>query len=159
MTYAIADEPLDTSWRNLVVHPSGPVLAELLCGSWLALPWFVFNAYALGSPTRRKELALCGVQLGVTIVLGALLLWLVDSRVIESRTIIQLSLLGIVAWKLGIAYAISVVQGRVFAVHELYGGAARSPTLVIMAGLVLRDHVYALFDHPLWGIIVTGATS
>ena len=156
MAYAIADEPHETPWRHLVVHPNAPLLAEMLCGTWLALPWFAFNGAAIGSPTRRKELALCGIQLAVTTVLGALLLWLVGHHVIESRTIIQLWLLGITTWKLAIAYTITVVQGRTFQVYELYGGGVRSPTLVIMLGLVLRDHVFGLFDHPLWGIVVTG---
>ena len=54
MTYAIADEPIETQRRHLVVDPSGPLLAEMVCGTWLSLPWFAFNAMAMGSPTRRK---------------------------------------------------------------------------------------------------------
>jgi hypothetical protein len=159
VSYVIADEPHETSWRHLVVHPNGPLLAEMLCGTWLALPWFIANSYALGSPTRRKELALCGLQVAVTIVLGLVVLWLRDSHLIESRTVLQICLLGIVTWKLAIAYAITRVQGAAYQVYELGGGNGRSPTLVIMSGLVLKDYVFGLFDHPLWGIIVTGIES
>lgn len=156
MSYLIADEPHDSSWKNLVVHPNAPLLAQILCGSWLALPWFVFNSYAIGSPSRRKEIMLCATQLAGTLVLGALLLWARGNGVIESRTLFQLGLLAITGWKLAVGYAITRTQSVPFQVHEQAGGASRSPTLVIMSGLVLNDFVLGLFDHPIWEIIIAG---
>ena len=38
MSYLIADEPHDSSHPKLVVHPQAALLAQMLCGSWLALP-------------------------------------------------------------------------------------------------------------------------
>jgi hypothetical protein len=156
VTYAIADEPHDTAWKNLVVSPSGPLLAEIVVGSWMSLPWFAINAIALGSPTKRKEIVLCVVQLIVTALLGTALLWADDRDLIESRTLLQLLLLVIVAWKLYIAHTITTIQQRVYQVYEAYGGPARATTFVIAGGILLRPYVQGLFDDPLWDIIVMG---
>ena len=156
MSYAIADEPHDTPWKNLVVSPSGPLLAEIVVGSWMSLPWFVLNAVVLGSPTKRKEILLAIIQLIVTVVLGSLLLWADDHDVIESRTLLQLSLLVITTWKIYIAHSITKVQQRAYQVYELYGGKARATTFIIAGGILLRPYVQGLFDDPLWDIIVMG---
>src|SRR5688572_3426638 len=114
MSYEIADEPHETPWRHLVVNPSGPLLAEMVCGSWLAIPWFAFNAIAMGSPTKKKEISMCVAQLAGTGVLAAILIALVNADIIESATVIRLCLLGIVTFKLGMGYALHIVQSRTF---------------------------------------------
>lgn len=156
MTYAIADEPIETQRRHLVVDPSGPLLAEMVCGTWMSLPWFAFNAIAMGSPTRRKEIALCVLALAVTIVLGAAVLALRERGVIESATVLRFAILGIVTWKLAMARAIYTLQARTFHVYEYYGGPVRSATYAVTTGWMLRDVVLGLSDDPLWGIIVSG---
>ncbi|HSK05428.1 MAG TPA: hypothetical protein VK932_29465 [Kofleriaceae bacterium] len=156
MSYSIADEPIESSRRHLVVDPSAPLLAEMVCGSWLSLPWFAFNAIAMGSPTRRKEIALCVLTLAVTTVLGATVLALREIGVIESRTVLRFAILGIVTWKLAMAYAIHTLQARTFHVYEYYGGPVRSASAVISTGWLLRDVVLGLSDDPLWEIIVSG---
>ncbi len=156
MSYAIADEPHDTAWKHLVVSPSGPLLAEIVVGSWLSLPWFAVNAIAMGSPTKRKEIALCIGQLLVTALLGTLLLWADDHDLIESRTLLQLAILVIVTWKIFIAHTITKIQSRAYQVYELYGGPARTTTFIIAGGILLRPYVQGLFDDPLWDIIVMG---
>jgi hypothetical protein len=138
------------------VDPSAPLLAEMVCGSWMSLPWFAFNAVAMGSPTRRKEIALCVLTLAVTTVLGATVLALREIGVIESRTVLRFAILGIVAWKLTMAYAIHTLQARTFHVYEYYGGPVRSASVVISTGWLLRDVVLGLSDDPLWEIIVSG---
>ena len=156
MSYAIADEPIESSRRHLVVDPGGPLLAEMLCGSWLSLPWFAFNAIAMGSPTRRKEIALCVLTFAVTAVLGWTVLALREAGVIESRTVLRFAILGIVTWKLAMAYVIHTLQARTFHVYEYYGGPVRSSSYVISTGFLLRDVVVGLSDDPLWVIIVSG---
>lgn len=156
MAYAIADEPIESSRRHLVVDPSAPLLAEMVCGSWMSLPWFAFNAIAMGSPPRRKEIALCVLTLAVTAVLGATVLALREIGVIESRTVLRFAILGIVTWKLAMAYAIHTLQARTFHVYEYYGGPVRQASAVISTGWLLRDVVLGLSDDPLWEIIVSG---
>jgi hypothetical protein len=156
MTYAIADEPIETSRRHLVVDPGAPLLAEMVCGSWLSLPWFAFNAIAMGSPTRRKEIAMCVLALAGAAVLGYAVLALRGIGVIESRIVLRFALLGIVTWKLAMAYAIHMLQARTFHVYEYYGGPVRSASYAISTGWLLRDFVIGLSDDPLWVIIVSG---
>jgi hypothetical protein len=154
--YAIADEPIETSRRHLVVDPSAPLLAEMVCGSWLSLPWFAFNAIAMGSPTRRKEIALCVLTLVGAAILGAGVLALREHGVIESRTVLRFALLGIVTWKLAMTRVIYTLQSRTFHVYEYYGGPVRSASYVLSTGWWLRDLVIGLSDDPLWVIIVSG---
>jgi hypothetical protein len=156
MSYQIADQPIDSSLRDWVVRPSAPLLAVMLCGTWLAWPWFAFNAIAMGSPTRRKEVALCAAAFAGTAGLGALLLALVDAGLLPKGAPLRLALLAVVAFKLAISYYIALVQGRTFHVYEYYGGPVRNASRLISAGWLVRGLVFGLSDHPLWGIIVSG---
>lgn len=156
MSYQIADEPVETSLRSYVVRPGAPLLAAMLAGAWLAWPWFAFNAIAMGSPTRRKEIALCVAALAGTAALGAILLALLDTGVLPRGVPLRLAVLGVVAFKLAITYHISSVQSRTFHVYEYYGGPVRSAGRILGAAILLRGFVIGLVDHPLWIIIVAG---
>ena len=46
------------------------VLAIMFGGAWLSWPWFVFNGFVVGSPTRKKELALVLVGFAGNFVLS-----------------------------------------------------------------------------------------
>lgn len=156
MAYSIADEPVESQWRNLAVNPAGPLLAEMMCGSWLSIPWFAVNAIALGSPTLKKELAMCAAAFVVAATLAVALVWSIDREIIVSDTAIRLCVLAIISWKMFIAYAINIVQLRTFHVYEYYGGAVRRATAVVATGYLLRDFVFDLSDNPIWKIIVMG---
>ena len=155
--YQIADEPTPSdALGNFVFEPRGPLLATMMCGAWLAWPWFAINAIAMGSPTKKRELAMCGAALAGTIVLAFVVRGLVDTGVIESAFVLQLALLGISAWKVGMAYAISNVQQRAFDVYVFYGGRIQRTMLVLMLGQYLRGVVIGVSDDPIWRIIVSG---
>ncbi len=158
--YQIADEPTPSDvLGNAVCSPSGPLLATMMCGAWLAWPWFAFNAIAMGSPTKRRELAMVGLALGGTIVLAIVVRALVGAGIIESAFVLQLALLGISAWKVGMAYAISTVQTRAFDVYTLYGGKVARAMVVLILGQYLRRLVLGVTDDPIWQIIVSGGPS
>lgn len=156
MSYQIADEPVETSLRAYVVRPSAPLAAIMLGGAWLSWPWFAFNAIAMGSPTRRKELALCAAAVLGTGVLGALVIALARAGFIPAGAPLRLAVLAIVTFKLTITYSIATVQDRTFHVYEYYGGPVRAAGAILGAGYVLRDLVIGLSDDPLWIIIVAG---
>jgi hypothetical protein len=156
MSYQIADEPVETSLRSYVVRPSMPLLASMLAGAWLAWPWFAFNAIAMGSPTRRKEIALCAAAFVGTAVLGAIVLALFDAGVLPAGAPVRLAVLGVVTFKLAISYHISAVQSRTFHVYEYYGGPVRAAGRILGAAVLARGFVIGLVDHPLWIIIVAG---
>jgi hypothetical protein len=156
MTYQIADEPHETSLAAYVVRPTAPLLAAMVAGAWLSWPWFAFNAIAMGSPTKRREIGLClGAFVG-TAALAALLIALVDGELITSRLVIRLGVLAIVTFKLTITYYISTVQNRTFHVYQYYGGAVRAAGAILSAGYLLRGLVVGYSDDPLWVIIVAG---
>ena len=124
MSYEIADEPTPAAgWENLVFQPTAPLLGIMWCGAWLAWPWFIVNAIAMGSPTARREIKLCLIGLGGTLALALFVFGLVDAGIIESRVALQIALLSVVAFKLGVAYAVSTIQQRTFHVYTYYGGA------------------------------------
>jgi len=156
MTYQIADEPVETSLRAYVVRPSVPLLASMLAGAWLSWPWFAFNAIAMGSPTRRKEIALCIAAFAGTGLLGALVIELARAGVLPAGAPLRLALLGIVTFKLAITYYISMVQERTFHVYEYYGGPVLAAGRILTTGYLLNGLVIGLSDHPLWIIIVSG---
>lgn len=156
MTYQIADEPHETSLAAYVVRPSAPLLAAMVAGAWLSWPWFAFNAIAMGSPTKRKEIGLCVGAFVGTAALAALLIALVDGEVITSRLVIRLAVLAIVAFKMSVTCYISAVQDRTFHVYQYYGGAVRAAGAILAAGYLLRGLVIGYSDNPLWIIIVAG---
>jgi hypothetical protein len=152
--YQIPDEPRAGRLGELVVRPSAPLLAAMLCGGWLAWPWFAFNAIAMGSPTRKKELLLCGLAVAGTALLALIAFALIDAGVIRTETTARLAGLAIVTWKLGLAYLVNTVQERTFHVYEYYGGRIRGAMPVLLAGFWLRPVVMGLIDDPLWRVIV-----
>jgi hypothetical protein len=156
MTYHIADEPHETSLAAYVVNPTAPLLAAMMAGAWLAWPWFIFNAIAMGSPTKKKEIALSIGAFVATGVLAATLIALVEHEVITTRLYIRLAILAIVTFKLGATYYISTVQNRTFHVYQYYGGSVRASGAILAAGYLLRGLVVGLSDDPLWIIIVAG---
>jgi hypothetical protein len=156
MTYQIADEPIETSLRAYVVRPSTALFAIMVGGAWLSWPWFAFNAIAMGSPTRRKEIALCVAAVIGTGVLGALVIALARAGVIAEGVPLRLALLAVVTFKLTITYYIAIVQDRTFHVYEYYGGPVRAAGAILTAGYLLRGLVIGLSDDPLWIIIVAG---
>jgi hypothetical protein len=159
MTYQIADEPTPpASLKSLVCRPSAPLLAAMVCGAWLAWPWFAFNAIALGSPTRRRELLACAAGAFGSVALAVAIFGLVRLGVIESRITLELALLGVTTWKLAMAQYVCGLQSRTFDVYAYYGGGVRSPRAVLIAGYYLRAIVLGLIDHPLWIIIVAGGS-
>jgi hypothetical protein len=156
MSYEIADEPTPAAgWENLVFQPSAPLLGIMWCGAWLAWPWFIVNAIAMGSPTLRREIKLCAIGLLGTLALALAVFGLVDAGVIESKVTLQIALLGVVAFKLAMAYAVSKIQARTFHVYTYYGGTAQKALYVLIAGSYLRDLVLGVSSHPVWRVVLS----
>jgi hypothetical protein len=157
MSYEIADEPEPhESLGNLVFDPTAPLLAGMLCGAWLAWPWFIVNSIAMGSPTRRREITLCLAALAGSVALALMVYGLVDAGVIESKVTLQIALLMITAFKLGMAYAVSTLQSRTFHVYTYYGGGVRNAAYVITIGMYLSGLVLGASENPIWRVVLDG---
>ena len=154
--YVVPDEPKRSRFNHLAVSPNAPLLAAMMCGAWMMWPWFALNAIAIGSPTRKREVMVSAVGAAGTIVLAALVAALLEGGYLESKTAIRLVVLGVATWKLSLAYYLSVIQGRTFAVYRYYGGIVRNATYVIVAGYYVRKVLLGMTDDPFWIIILLG---
>ncbi len=154
--YVVPDEPRRSSFNNYAVSPNGPLLGAMLCGAWLTWPWFAFNAIAIGSPTRKREVTISALGAAGTIILAALISFLLSDGYLESKTAIRLAVLGVATWKLSLAYYLTVIQNRTFSVYRYYGGVVRKATYVLVAGYYVRRLLIDMTDDPFWIIILLG---
>ena len=143
-SYRLPDEPRPGALGQLVVHPMWPLLAVMFGGVWLSWPWFVFNAWALGSPTRvRETLTAVAGFVGSCVLFGALIMTSVALDLPDAA--LKYLFLALVIWKLGVSYLLAELQGRGFEVYAWYGGVARNGLFVAVAGgLVLGPYVKQL---------------
>ena len=134
------------------MNPFWPLLAQMLGGSWLALPWFVLNGVALGSPTQRREWLCAAASLLGSVALVFSIGRAVDAGTLEGMSL-RLAMLSIVALKITVAYALFVMQSRSFELWQYFGGKARNGVLVLMAGFFVRAKLLAaLGAYPLLAI-------
>jgi hypothetical protein len=152
MSYQLADEPKPSTLTHLVVNPLWPLFSIMFAGAWLSFPWFVFNAYAVGSPTRTKETV---IAVGTLVFSGMAILildQLAEGGVFGAVTISFLSdsnqYLGLAVQllKLGGAYWLYTLQSRTFGIYEYYGGPSRNGMLIVGAGFLLRQPVLAILS-------------
>lgn len=147
--YRLPDEPRPGALANLVVHPMWPLLAVMFAGPWLAWPWFVLNAWALGSPTRvRETIYAVGGFFGSVVVL--LVLSGLATNFPDPEAAVPYLMVGATVWKLGVSYALSELQGRGFEIYTWYGGVARNGFFVaVVGGMLLRPEIAARLDNGL----------
>lgn len=138
--YQIADEPAPSSLARLVVNPVFPLLGVMLGGVWLAWPWFALNAIAVGSPTRRAELAWLGLGLVAIAALSLTIVTLFDAGVLP-RAWLPYAILVVVVAKLAVVYVVYSLQSRTIEIYEHYGGVLRSGVWVVAAGFFFRGRV------------------
>ena len=152
-SYRLPDEPRPGALTNFVVHPMWPLLAVMFGGVWLSWPWFLFNGWALGSPTRLREALVVGVG-----IVGSFVL-LVASLIFVTKLALPLDVLTylfatILIWKLGITYLLAETQSRGFGVYQYYGGVVRNGIVVaVPVAFLLRPYVEALFGASILGAV------
>jgi hypothetical protein len=139
-TYRIQDEPSPGALGHLVVNPVFPLLAFMMGGVWLGVPWFILNGFAMGSTTRRKETVLAVLVMPGTLLLFKLLTGMEHAGVLTESTMPYAGVSAIV-WRLAMGYAIFNLQQRSFALHEYYGGVVRNGVLVLLAGVFLGSRI------------------
>jgi hypothetical protein len=152
--YRILDEPTPGGLAAYVVNPTFPLLAVMLAGSWLSMPWFAFNALALGSPTARREIALAAAALGgAALIVFALLA--ADAQGLIGERSVKYWLLIPTAWKLVAGYWLFTLQDRTFDLYRHFGGRVRNGFAVLLIGAFLaRPYVIGLFKTSLWVLTV-----
>ena len=125
MTYRILDEPKPHASQRLAVAPFWPLLATMFAGAGPAWLWFLINAHALGSPTRRREAAWAVIGL-----LGNAAILFSFVGILEAGWLPRASgpYVGVVltAWKLGVSYKLFNLQNATFHLYEYFGGTLQN---------------------------------
>lgn len=136
--YRIVDEPVPGGLQRIAVNPMWPLFAFMFGGALLAWSWSGVNAYALGSPTRRRELGiiLLGFAGTVALVIAA---GLAAKAEVITRDHLPYVILGLVVWKLGISYWLYFLQSRTFELYQYFGGAVRNGVAGVIAAYFLRS--------------------
>ncbi|MEM1201622.1 MAG: hypothetical protein AAGN66_00185 [Acidobacteriota bacterium] len=140
--YRLLDEPQPGAMAQLVVDPLWPLLAVMFGGAWLSWPWFALNGFAVGSPTRRRELAWAvggfAGSAALVVALGVL-----TGRGILAGVGIQYALVGLTVWKLLVSYRLYLLQARSFGLYRYFGGAVRNGFLVILVAFIFGPRLLA----------------
>ena len=138
--YRLPDEPLPSGFSKFAVNPYWPLLAMMFAGPWLGLSWFVVNSFALGSPTRAREIALvAGVLIG-TVALYSAFYFLGNAGWLDEKKL-RYALLSVVAVRLGGAYTLYILQSRVCELFQYYGGVVRNGMAAFALGSFIATPV------------------
>jgi hypothetical protein len=140
--YQIADEPAPSTLARYAVNPLYPMLAAMLGGVWFAWPWFAFNSYAIGSPTRRAELGWLVAGLVVPPAVAAVLLYAVGVGTLPRGSAPYIGLC-VVVLKLVVVYAVFLLQSRTIEIYEYYGGKLVNGVWPLLAALYFGDRLLA----------------
>jgi hypothetical protein len=154
MSYRIRDEPRPGALSAIAVQPFWPLLGVMFGGAWLSWPWFALNGYAVGSPTRGRELALAlgGFAGSAAIIFG--IASLAQAGVVEGVGI-RYALVALTVWKLVVSYLLYAWQGRSFHLYEHFGGEVKNGLpVVVLAGFLGRRAVLGAISHNFWVLLV-----
>lgn len=136
--YRIVDEPAPTTLEQVIVNPVWPLLASMFAGAWLAYPWFVLNAFALGGRRRYSDLAIAASGLGLSALCLFAYTVVADRELLGEHTAPYLLLLP-VAVRLVSFYWLFMRQEQVFGLYTYFGGKTRNAMLVVVAAAFLRS--------------------
>lgn len=139
--YELIDEPRPGALARLAVAPVWPLLAVMLGGAWISWPWFVLNGFAVGSPTRRRELAWAVAGLVGSLALLVFISYLLGAGAIGELGFRYLSI-GIVVYKLWVSYQLYTLQSRSFSLYEHFGGETRSGVFPLIAAALSRPRLF-----------------
>lgn len=146
--YQIADEPAPSTFARYAVNPLYPMLAAMLAGVWFAWPWFAFNSFAIGSPTRRAELAWLAAGLILPAAIGTALLMARGADLLPASAVPYVGLAVIVA-KLVVVYAVFLLQSRTIEIYEYYGGKLVNGIWALLAAFYVGDRLLRELPVPL----------
>jgi hypothetical protein len=153
--YRIPDEPSFGGLSTVAVQPFWPLVAVMFGGAWLSWPWFALNGFAVGSPTRFRELALAvgGFAGSLAISIGILIL---AGRGTLAGSGISYAIVVLTVWKLLVSYLLYTLQSRSFHLYEHFGGTVRQGYMALaLGGFFLRKTVLTAVASQVW-ILVMG---
>ena len=153
-TYRIADEPEPSSFAKFATNPFFPLLALMLVGVWIAIPWFWLNAFAIGSPTRRRECVwlIAGfVAIAATAFIVSLL---VVNDVLVEEADIRYAFVVVVVCKLTMGYVVYVLQSRTIEIFEYYGGVVKNGAMILVIAWFVDARLDWSWMPALWRLVL-----
>lgn len=131
--YRIPDEPRGSVSAKFVCDPMWPLFATMFGGLWFGVPWFVFNAFAMGSPTRMRELVTLVCAVIGLLLAASLVVYGVHTGVLPTSSVPYL-VIGIVCARLAVAYVVYQWQSTPFELWQYYGGTPMNGMLLVFGG-------------------------
>jgi hypothetical protein len=150
--YTIADEPAPSTLARYAVNPLYPMLAFMFAGVWFAWPWFAFNSFAIGSPTKRAELAWLAAGLIVPSAVGWALLYARAADALPAASAPYIGLV-IVVLKIVVVYAVFLLQSRTIEIYEYYGGKLVNGVWPLIAAFYFGHRLIEELPVPLQMIL------
>jgi hypothetical protein len=142
--YHIPDEPRPGGLAHVTVNPFWPMLCVMFVGAGLSWSWFVLNGIAMGSPTRKRELAIAigGLVGNAVLLIGVFATH--DRLGFPGEVTLPYLLLVVVVWKLGVSYVLYMLQAGSFGIYEYYGGTVQNGWI----GLILAYFAWNMLLAP-----------
>jgi hypothetical protein len=136
--YRIVDEPAPTGLEQLIVNPIWPLLGSMFAGAWLAYPWFVLNAFALGGRRRWGDLAIAAAGITASALTLFVMAALLGSGFLDETTLPYAQLVP-VGVRLTCFYWLFLRQEQVFGLFTYFGGQPRQALIVVVAAFFIRQ--------------------
>ena len=102
----------------------------------------MLNAVAVGSPTRRREIALAVGGFAGSFVLIIVIFGLLAAELLTEVSV-RYALLVLTVWKLAVSYWLFTLQSRSFHLFQYFGGQVKNGLFVVIAGYFLASRVFA----------------
>lgn len=155
MTYTITDEPKPTGLATYAVQPIWPLFAVMFAGSWLAWPWFVFNGFAVGSPTRWRELGAVIVGILGKAAIAAVTVLGNHYGLISKEALIWTLVIALDVWKIAITYWLYMTQDRTIELFTYMGGKLRNGIIGVFLGFFVGQRfMNNLLRVGLWAFVL-----
>lgn len=150
-------------------RPEVVLAAGMFVGVWLAWPWFVFNAFALGLEDKARlakrlvvglagssALAIFAVAMLEPDTFDASLFGLVfDDLEPDAFSFFPYVVIALVGWKALIAYRLYEDQRLRAEVYEYYGGSFRNGFPLVVGGALIRSWVLLnLLPVGWWTLVI-----
>ncbi len=149
MSYRIEDEPQPSAWAKWVFDPLWPLFAIMFGGAAYSWTWFVINGFAVGSPTRRRELGLVLAGAVTSWVLLLLIAVCFKAKILNELGI-RYALLAVTVLKLGVSYWLYTLQARSFHLYAYFGGAVRNGFFLALGGGYLFQRIFLARLPEFW---------
>ena len=145
--YQIVDEPRPGVFARLLSQPAVPLLSFMFVGAFVSWPWFVFNAFALGSHRRWRDLAwaVAGFLGRAALAVGVFTAFhslLIDTKYLGLGRMVP------TLWSLLVTYRLFLSQQDPAELYELYHAPLGSRGLLVVVAAAIIVPALGWYSNP-----------